>query len=150
MEVLLRNSNKYKLTYDFRYGDLYSKDETLSVGDTIYLTIPTEDMAGELPTNDVRFIETKVAGIIYYFPEKGIWPFGDTVENPVVIGSYNFLGKAYPATIFGKGYLTIEDLDYLIASLYPHKYGKTYAYIYIDKDANEIDVDVSIKRVARR
>ena len=149
MEVLLRNSNKYKLTYDFRYGDLYSKDETLSVGDTIYLTIPTEDMAGELPTNDVRFIETKLAGIIYYFPEKGIWPFGDTVENPVVIGSYNFLGKAYPATIFGKGYLTIEDLDYLIASLYPHKYGKTYAYIYVDKDANEIDVDVSIKRVAR-
>lgn len=149
MEVLLRNSNKYNLSYDFRYADYYLKDETISVGDTIYLTIPTEDMAGELPTNDVRFIETKVAGIIYYFPEKGIWPFADTVENPVVIGSYNFLGKAYPATIFGKGHLTTEDLNYLIASIYPTKFGKTYVYIYVDKNANEIDVDVGLKRVGR-
>src|SRR5690606_13778099 len=56
---------------------------------------------------------------------------------------------AYPATIFGKGHLTTEDLNYLIASIYPTKFGKTYVYIYVDKNANEIDVDVGLKRVGR-
>lgn len=149
MQILLKNSNKYDITYDFRYADLYLKDESIKVGDSIHLTIPTEEMEGEVPTNTVRFLETKVAGIIYYFPEKGIWPFGDTVENPVVIASYSFLGNAYPTTIFGKGHLTVADLNYLISSIYPTRYGKTYVYIYVDKDANEVEVDVGLKRIAR-
>ncbi|HEY8363803.1 MAG TPA: ABC transporter permease [Tissierellaceae bacterium] len=149
MKTLLKYTNKYDITYDFRYADYYSRNENIKVGDTIYLTIPTEEMKGETPTNEARIMKTKVGGIIYYFPEKGIWPFGDTVENPVIISSFNFLANAYPSTVFGKGNLTVQDLNYLISSIYPHRYGKTYVYIYVDKNADEINVDVGLKRIAR-
>ncbi len=149
MEKLLRNSNRFNLTYDFRYANEYLKDESISVGDTIHLTVPTENLDGQEKTNDVRFVEAKVAGIIHYFPEKGIWPFGETVENPVVLGSYGFLGNTHASTVLGKGRLSIEELNNLIARLMPTKYGKTHVYIYKDKKADEVDVDVNLKRIAR-
>lgn len=149
MEKLLRNSNNFNITYDFRYSREYLKDKSISVGDTIYLTVPTENIVEEIKTNDVRFCEARVSGIIYYFPDKGIWPFADSIENPVVIGSYNFTGKTHPSTIMGKGPLDTEYLEYLIASLNPTKYGKTWIYLYEDKKADEIQVEVDLKRIAR-
>lgn len=149
IEKLLRNGDKFNLSYDFRHASSYLKDESIAIGDKIHLTIPTENIVDQARTNDVRFVETRVAGIIHYFPEKAIWPFGENVENPVVIGGYNFLGKTHSSTITGIGGLPDYYLDYLIESLYPTKYGKTHVYIYEDKKADEIQVDVNLKRVAR-
>lgn len=149
MEKLLRNSNNFNMTYDFRYKENYAKDESISVGDTIHLTVPTENVDGDMKTNDVRFIQTNVAGIIYYFPEKGIWPFMETVENPVIVGSYGFLGKTHPATVMGKGNISSSLLEYLMTYMVPTKYGKTLVYIYEDNKADEVELDVNINRIAR-
>ena len=145
---LLDYSKTYNINYDFRNSEYYLKDTSISVGDKISLTIPTESLSGDNKTNDVAFHEVEVGGIINYFPEMGIWPFSGTVEAPVVIGSYNFITDLYPTTISGKGNLTAENLKYLIQSLAPTKFGKTWVYVDVDKKANEVKVQVELQRLA--
>lgn len=150
MGRLLSSQDLFHLSYDHRYANEYSWDDSIAPGDTLHLTVPTEDMEGEIRKNDVRFVEVEVAGIIHYFPDQGIWPFAATVENPVVIGSYHFLGDTHPSTITGKGSLPAEYIDYLIqAKISPNKYGRTQVYIYGDKNLDEVDFDVGLKRIAR-
>lgn len=148
MEQLLNYSKTYNINYDFRNSEYYLKDNSISVGDKINVTIPTESMVGDSKTNEVAFHEVTVGGIINYFPEVGIWPFSGTVETPVIIGSYNFITDLYPTTISGKGNLSTENLKYLIQSLTPTKYGKTWAYVDIDKKADDVQVQVELQRLA--
>lgn len=145
---LLEYSGLYDTSYDFRYSEYYLKDESLSPGDKIHLTIPTEGVDGNDKTNEVRFHELEAAGLIYYFPEEGIWPFSGTVENPVIIGSYNLITDLYPASLTGKGNLSVGELRNLIARLAPTKYGKTWAYVDVDKKADDIQVQVDLQRLA--
>ncbi len=148
MKRLLDYSEIYHINYDFRYSEYYLRDNSISSGDKINLTVPTESLSGESKTNDVAFHEVIVGGIINYFPGIGIWPFSDTVEAPVIIGSYNLITDLYPATISGKGNLTSENLKYLIASLTPTKYGKTWVYVELDKKLDEVQVQVELQRLA--
>ena len=148
IQQLLDYSKTYNINYDFRSSGYYLKDNSLSVGDKITLTVPTEGISEGDKTNDVAFHEVTVGGIINYFPEIGIWPFSGTVEAPVIIGSYNFITDLYPTTISGKGNLTAENLRYLIQSLTPTKFGKTWVYVDIDKKADEVQVQVELQRLA--
>lgn len=145
---LLDYSKTYNINYDFRNREFYLRDSSLSVGDKINLTVPTEGVSGSDKTNDVAFHEVTVGGIINYFPEMGIWPFSGTVETPVIIGSYNFITDLYPATISGKGNLTAENLKYLIQSLTPTRFGKTWVYVDVDKKADDVQVQVELQRLA--
>lgn len=148
IQQLLDYSKTYNINYDFRNSDYYLKDNSLSIGDKITLTVPTEGISGSDKTNDVAFHEVTVGGIINYFPEIGIWPFSGTVEAPVIIGSYNLITDLYPATLSGKGNLTAENLKYLIQSLTPTRYGKTWVYVDLDKKADEVQVQVELQRLA--
>ncbi len=145
-------SRAYDISYDFRYKDMYSKDSSLNPGDSLYLSVPNENFEGDTMGNEVVTHKVKVGGIIHYFPEIGMWPFADSLENPVVIGSNSFLGKLYPSTIFGPGryfYETnIESLTNLIESLYPTKFGKTFFYINTDNEADELNTFVDLQRIA--
>lgn len=145
---LLDYSQTYNINYDFRNSEFYLTDNSLSVGDMITLTVPTEGISEGDKTNDVAFHQVTVAGIINYFPEIGIWPFSGTVEAPVIIGSYNLITDLYPSTISGKGNLTAENLQYLIQSLTPTKYGKTWVYVDADKKADDVEVQVELQRLA--
>lgn len=150
MEKLLSSKDIFHLSYDHRHANEYLWDDSIALGDTLHLTVPTEDMEGEIRKNDVRFVEVEVAGIIHYFPDQGIWPFAETVENPVIVGSYHFLGDTHTATVTGKGNLSAEYIDYLVeANISPNKYGRTHLYIYEDKNVDEVDFDVGLKRIAR-
>lgn len=145
---LFQYSELYDLSYDFRYSEHYLRDESLSPGHKINLTIPTEAISGSNKTNEVAFHELEVGALIYYFPEEGIWPFSSSVENPVVIGSYNLITDLYPATLTGKGNLSVEELRNLIARLMPTRYGKTWVYLDLDKNADDIQVQVDLQRLA--
>ena len=145
---LLGYSGLYDLSYDFRNSQYYLRDNTLSPGHKINLTIPTEAVSEGNKTNEVAFHELEVGAIIYYFPEEGIWPFSESVENPVVIGSYNLITDLYPATLTGKGNLSLEELRNLIARLMPTRYGKTWIYLELDNKADDIQVQVDLQRLA--
>ncbi len=148
MEQLLEYSKTFDINYDFRNSEYYFKDNSLSVGDKITLAVPKEQLYGDVKTNEVAFHEVTVGAIINYFPGIGIWPFSGTVENPVVIGSYNFITDLYPASLAGKGNLTADDLKYLIASLTPTKYGKTWVNVDVGKKADDVQVHVELQRLA--
>jgi len=148
IKQLLEYGNIYDMNYDFRNSEFYLNDKSLEVGDTIKLTIPKEQVRGDKKTNEVAFHELKVGAIINYFPEKGIWPFSDTIENPVIIGSYNLIVDLYPASLTGKGSLSTEDLKNLISSFTPTKYGKTWVYVDIDNKSDNVQIQVEIQRLA--
>lgn len=152
MKTFANVSEAFDISYDFRYKDTFDKDTSLKVGDSIYLTVPTEDLEGESMVNDVAFHKLKVGGIINYFPEIGMWPFADSLENPVVIGSNSLVGKLYPSTIYGPGrYFYSSDLSNLqdlIDSIYPTKFGKTFFYIRTSEEVDDLDIFVDLQRIA--
>lgn len=135
---------------------MYEKDDSLQIGTTVHLTIPIERLGPyrvltssyEIPKKTLAFNEAVVSGIIYYFPGRGIWPFADTIENPVVIGSIKFMEKVYPYTRYGAGALSIENIRDLAKKAYPTKFGKTWVYVYENKNANDVKVNVALKRIA--
>jgi len=130
VKTLLEYKNVCDISYDFRHRKYYLQDNSIKVGDTIHLTIPTEDTINNILVNDVAFNSTKVGAIIYYFPEIGIWPFADTIENPVVIGSYNLTEKLYPKSALGKGRMDSAAFLHRITHLTPTRYGKTWIYVH--------------------
>lgn len=142
-------TDAYDLTYDFRYKDMYYKDTSLKPGDTIHLAIATEEHNETYMLNEVARHEVKVGAVIHYFEEIGMWPFAETIENPVIIGSNNLIGDLYPTTVYGLGrYLYNYDLDYLVNSLYPTKFGKTYIYVNTENEINELKAYVDLQRIA--
>lgn len=152
---LLKNNNLFNITYDFRYKHRYIYDDTLKAGDTIHIMVPedigqTKIVSNKIyKTRNIAFNEAIVSGIIYYFPEKGIWPFADTIENPVIIGSYRFVEKLYPSIRYGLGRLSVENVRDLVKRAYPTKFGKTWVYVYAGKNIDDVKMNVELKRMAR-
>ncbi len=151
MSVLLSESNVYDLSYDFRDKEYYNINKYLNIGEKIHLTVPTEDIRNNIRINDVRFIDTKVGAIINYFPNKAIWPFSNTIENPLIIGSYKLINKMYPNSRWnwGTGLGTREDLESLIATYYPTRYANTLVTIYTNNNFDEIKDFIEIQRIAK-
>ena len=152
MKIFSNVSGAFDLSYDFRFKDIYDLDSSLKVGDTIYLTVATEELEGEVKLNEVASYEALVSGIIHYFPEIGMWPFADSLENPVVIGSNSLVGKLYPATIYGPGRYFYNNgtsyLQNLIDSIFPTKFGKTFFYIKTNDEVDDLDIFVDLQRIA--
>ncbi len=145
-------SEAFDISYDFRYKDLYSNDSSLKPGDTISLTVPNVELEGEALVDTVTTHKVKIGGIIHYFPDIGIWPFAETIENPVVIGSNTLVGKMYPSTIYGpsryiQGYGK-SNLENLINSFYPTKFGKTNFYIRTNDEVNDLNIFIDLQRIA--
>lgn len=103
-------------------------------------------------SHEVVTHKVKVSGIIHYFSQIGMWPFAKSVENPVIIGSNTLVGKLYPSTIYGPGRLVYEtgrsNLENLISSLYPTRFGKTYFYIKTDSELNDLNIFIDLQRIA--
>lgn len=145
---LLEYSDLYQLSYDFRHQEYYERDKSLSPGDMIHLSIPKEEIVGSTRTNELAFHELEVGGIINYFPEKGIWPFSHSLENPVIIGSYSLITDLYPASLSGKRDMSLDYLRALRASFAPTKYGKSWAYVDIDPKADQVQLQVDLQRLS--
>ncbi|MDR7857738.1 ABC transporter permease [Tissierella sp.] len=144
MKALLRYNNLYDITYDFRKSENYSHDSSVEIGDSIYLTILNESTINTFKSYDV-----KVGAIIHYFPDKGIWPFSETIENPVVIGSYSFTERLYPATIKSRYIKSNINLSSMLKNKIPAKYGKSWIFIETDNDSFKPQSLISLQDIAR-
>lgn len=149
MKTLLEYNKIYDITYDFRKREYYILGNDIEVGDKIYLTIPTEHYRNDVKINDVVFNDIKIGAIIHFFPEKGIWPFADTIENPVIIGSYNLTEKLYPSTVTGKGRMTNSVLQIKVKNLTPTRYGKSWIYIKTNNRKFDSQSLVNLQKRAR-
>lgn len=134
MKTLLKYNNLYDISYDFRKKENSSQDNSLEVGDTIYLTIPNESNNDNIKIKTVNSFDVKVGGIIHYFPGTGIWPFSETIENPVVVGSYSFIEKLYPATVKSRYVKSNMNLSTMIQKKIPTQYGKSWIFVETDND----------------
>ncbi|MDR7857741.1 ABC transporter permease [Tissierella sp.] len=135
MKILLKHNKLYDISYDFRKSEGYSQDNSIGIADTIYITIPYESIGESISSKYVESFDLKVGAIIHYFPEEGIWPFSETIENPVVVGSYKLIERLYPSTIksrYAKSKISMLDL---IQWRMPTMYGKSWVFIETDKSS---------------
>jgi ABC-type lipoprotein release transport system permease subunit len=144
MKALLKYNNLYDITYDFRKSESYSEDNSVGIGDSIYLTILNESIVNTFKSYDV-----KVGAIINYIPDNGIWPFSETIENPVVVGSYSFAEKLYPATIKSRYIKSNSNLSSMLKNKIPTKYGKSWIFIETDKDSFKPQSLTNLQNMAR-
>lgn len=135
---LLSQSNTYHITYNKGLRKLYKTNEFVKPGDNIHLTVDDEKIVGETRVASFSTYQLKVGGIIYYFPEEGIWPFSNNVAPYTVIGSYQCVEKLFPASKLGLWRMTLEQMKDAVAHLYPTKYGRTVWYL--ESDATDTAV----------
>ncbi|WP_033165855.1 ABC transporter permease [Clostridium sp. KNHs205] len=136
---VLEENNAYYISTDRKYKQLYDKAASLKAGDKIYLSTDKEiiDEAGRV--TGFRTTEVTIGGIIYYFPEKGIWPFSNLNGSYTVIGSMDGMETLYPNSKMGLFRIGIEQMTEMVKVLYPSSYGRTLWNITAsDKDNQEV------------
>ncbi len=138
MDWILENSNIYKLTYNNAYKDIAKKQTDIKVGDKIKISSDDEKIVGAEWVISYTTQEVTVCGIIYYFPEKGIWPFTDTVSPYTVITSYNGMEKVYQNSKLGLYRSTVEEMKSMTSSLFKTKFGRTLWYLKTNSDENTV------------
>lgn len=148
LKMALEGSGEYLLSYQESLAGEYAADYNIKPGENMIITVPTEGFTDDEPDYTSKTKTVKVAAIISYFPEKGIWPFSDTAEGPVVIASYKLLGSLYLYSVYGVDQMSGEELEELQKSLTPHRYGKTYFYVYEDQSVDNPLLEVALKGFA--
>lgn len=139
------------ITYDFRKQNYYEKDTSLSVGENITLSIPVEYLSSAVTEDGFKYYNPKVAAVVYYLPEEGIWPFSNTSELPAIIGSQKFLETLYPDSRSKIRNFDIHSIrDMIKSGLTPTMYGRTYVNIYTNKDEDSVVLNTNIERLAQR
>ncbi|MGX8796007.1 FtsX-like permease family protein [Fusibacter sp. JL298sf-3] len=145
--LLLPNYDKNKFTYASKSRDNTSSAYAVEVGDTIDMTIPTENIAGTALTNDVAFNTLKVGAIVNDFDKVGVWPFNRTLEMPVLITSYRGIVQLYPGAL-STVTIPADQLEALLNSFAPTRYGRTSINIYMAKGFDPLKSEAAIKKVA--
>lgn len=150
MDWLFNKSKYYKLSHDERYSNYYKKQNSIKSGDTIYLSTTREGImgGGDSYGTDSLNKKVKVGGIIHYFPKGGAWPFSNTKPNYIVISSITGMEKLYPASIYGLGKTEINEMQLMIDTLHPYKFGRTIWHINTDSKTSDVVQDASLLSVA--
>jgi len=125
MQLVLEKGAGLRTSLDRRYKDTYDIQDTLKPGDTLYLSADEEKVVGEIMVVSQTSKKVTVGGILYYFPEEGIWPFSGNVNSYTVIGSVTGMESLYAKSRLGLFRLTIEQMKEMVAALYPNSYGRT-------------------------
>lgn len=143
MAWMLKNSGIYDLSYNSGYSSHYMNPGEIKPGDIIYLSADKEKMEGDRRAISYHTKEVQVGGIINYFPEKGIWPFSNTIAPYAIIGSYDGMEAIYPNSKLGLLNRSLLEMK-SITDFYPNSYGRTIWYLDTDSQAVDFILDAKL------
>ena len=141
---LLNQSNRYLLSYNRTFAKHFNRLDDLKPGDSIYLAADEEKMKNESRVLSYITTEVKVGGIIYYFPEEGIWPFSARTTPYIVVGSYEGMEKLYPNSRLGLFNRSLEVMKIMTDTQFPNKYGRTLWYLNTDSKIIDYVLDAKL------
>jgi len=126
----------------------YEADTGVKVGDTLRLTGESQKLVGETLKVSSEHAQIRVAAIIRYFPEVGVYPFASGARSYTLVTGQSFISKLYPYA--GRRMDAYETrLFEVMSSLhYPDCYGKTYLYVYAGQDADGAQADLAVYEAA--
>ena len=142
-------------SYDGRFKDSYKTDDSLTAGDFITLSTRIESAtADNLPIAYTTINDVKVDGIIYYFPNNGLWPFSedmyDTDYGVKVISGINLAQTLYPqmATDPVGNELSLSQFEKFFLKQCPYAYGNSVINIYMNSSADNSMIESSLFTIA--
>ncbi|MDR7855755.1 FtsX-like permease family protein [Tissierella sp.] len=144
MNWILNNANIYNTSYNSRFNKYYYKQNDIKIGDSIYLSADEEKIDGDSYVISHKTKEVTVGGFIYYFPKEGQWPFSNTVDSHIVIGSINCMESIYPSSMMGLSRNSLDEMRAMIDVLYPNRYGRTIWYINTNSDKKDLVMDAKL------
>lgn len=144
MKWLFEKNNVFNISYDKRYRDYYNKPEFIKPGDFIKLSSDDEKVTGSSYVISHTTKEVKVGGIIYYFPDEGVWPFSESTAPYTVISSISCMEAIYPNSRFGLYPNSLAERKLAVETLYPNRYGRTLWYLKTDSIAEDVILDSKV------
>ncbi|MGM9973470.1 MAG: FtsX-like permease family protein [Clostridiaceae bacterium] len=132
MARVLQEAGRYKLSLNEEEIQGMKKNETIKVGDSLWISANEEKMVGETIQDVYNPIEVKVGGIIRYFPGNGVWPFSETNQSYGVIGSPNLMSELYVGFGMDMGIMSKNAISLMNQTIAKVKLGRTIIYIYSD------------------
>lgn len=153
--LMLPLYNNDSFSYDGRYKNLWNTDNTLKPNDSITLSTRIESATAEnLPIAYTTLQDIRVDGIIYYFPNDGLWPFSSDMYSPSngvkIISGINLANHLYPqmATNPVGEQMSEEEFEKFFFSQCPYAYGNSVIDIYMDASSDNSAVESSLFTVA--
>ena len=148
MSNVLEEAGRYKLSLNEEETQGMKKNDSIKVGDSIWISANEEKLEGDRAAGFYTPREVKVGGIIRYFPDKSIWPFSETNQSYAVIGSPKLMASIYVG--FGTN---LENLDKTSISLMNQtiakvKLGRTVFYLYGDDNGDFSKTEDSLQEIA--
>lgn len=135
-------SSEGTITYDKRYANIYQPKEWVNPGDTLKLKTITEMINVE--TNEFEEVlkekEVTVAAVIHYFPKENLWPFSESKQECVVVGSKKLMNYLYPF-MTGIGKELPADVVLKTQIYHLSRYGETSFYLNLKEDADSATVE---------
>jgi ABC-type antimicrobial peptide transport system permease subunit len=147
---VLEENKAYYISTDRKYKQLYGKAASLKAGDKIYLSTDKEKIDDAGRVTGFRTTEVTIGGIIYYFPEKGIWPFSNLNASYTVIGSMDGMETLYPNSKMGLFRIGINQMTEMVKVLYPSSYGRTLWNITAADKENQEVLDAALLTFANK
>lgn len=148
MSSVLEESGKYKLSLNEGEIQGMKENESINVGDSLWISANEEQMIGEIKKDVYTPREVKVGGIIRYFPGKGVWPFSETNQSYAVIGSPSLMSSIYVGfgmDIGNMGKTAISLMNQTIAKV---KLGRTAFYLYGDANGDFRETEERLQKLA--
>ena len=133
------------VSYSGLYAGLYKEDNAVRQGDILTITTNSQkvDTSSDGLSNSSKTVECKVAAVIHYIKEEGIWPLtADSMGYALVSGS-RLVYEVYPQSGMRMDASQSENFWVLSRLYYPDCYGKTYICVENPADADGAAMDVA-------
>ena len=136
-------------SYYAEYDGIYSRDDSISVGDTLSLHTTTARVVETVYETSENFGEITVGAILYYFPDTGIWPFAGDSEGYQIICSPSIIRMMLPDSVMSRTREAIRAIAKGNNVFYTNEYGFTDFYINGRGDLSTEEVDTALLVFAR-
>ena len=88
-----------RTSYYAEFDGHYRRDTTLQVGDTIHLAAKTRMYGSGGYSYNIKDRYVRVAAVLYYFPEEGVWPVSGSREGYHIVCSSHLIATMLPNAI---------------------------------------------------
>lgn len=150
MAEALRTAGRMEFSLSPDAARLWDRDTSISPGSAVTLGTDVYTIMENNADYRQSLLETKVAAIVRYFPEGGIWPFAGDPQSHVVIGSAKAMAKLYAVGFTTYDTEQMKYIDARVEYFMPTEYAEAVWSLYA-KDGADVETTLSpLSRFARQ
>ena len=150
MRALLEGYDVLSISTDKRNSGYYKTEDAIKPGESIGITVSHESIVNENLIYKYAEHDITVGGIIYFFPDKAVWPFSQYREGYTLIGSRELVDRVYPMAKGNRENDRAFDTGSVREHMFPAIFGQTLFSVYGDTQASREQTDLGLLSLCKK